>query len=39
LRWILALLFVLIAILIVLSPSTHCETLNRDGSYDRTGRR
>jgi hypothetical protein len=37
LRWILVLLVVLIAVLIARSPSTHCETLKPDGSYDRTG--
>jgi hypothetical protein len=37
-RWILALLFIIIVVvMIALTPSTHCETLTADGTYDRRG--
>jgi hypothetical protein len=37
-RWILALLILTILVLMVVrTPSTHCETLRADGNYDRRG--
>jgi hypothetical protein len=37
-RWILALLFIIIVVVMkALTPSTHGETLTADGTYDRRG--
>jgi hypothetical protein len=36
-RWVLALLIVVIVIMIARTQSTHCETLMADGTYDRRG--
>jgi hypothetical protein len=34
---VLLLIIVVVVVMIALTPSTHCETLTADGTYDRRG--